>query len=297
MSIQSEINRLKANINDSFAAVAEMGGTAAAGASSDNLAASILTIPTGVELNFEVIGGKTKPSNPKENAIWVNTSTAITGWAFSTEEPASPAPGMVWFRTGELFSVSFNALKEENITVYPIKCYQYVRSAFVPRDAMAYINGEWIEWHLWLYRHGDLCESITGGWDATFKQDSSWTVKQLNLNADNMSGSVTVANVNLMRCTENAIDLSGKILYMRYSAVVNTGTKVYFCLRLHATLASGTEVGSDVIKCAAGDTINNGVLSIDCSSITVPVYVMADAISNSAVSATFTVHDVWAEEA
>ena len=37
-------------------------------------------------MNFKVVGG-TKPSNPKENTIWVNTNTAITGWHFGAEEP------------------------------------------------------------------------------------------------------------------------------------------------------------------------------------------------------------------
>ena len=33
-------------------------------------------------LNFEVVGGTSAPSNPKENTIWVNTDTEITGWDF-----------------------------------------------------------------------------------------------------------------------------------------------------------------------------------------------------------------------
>lgn len=37
-------------------------------------------------LTFEVVGG-TKPSNPKENTIWVDTDTEITGWHFGAEEP------------------------------------------------------------------------------------------------------------------------------------------------------------------------------------------------------------------
>lgn len=41
----------------------------------------------GMSLNFKVVGGTSAPSNPKENTIWVNTSTAIHAWDFSATEP------------------------------------------------------------------------------------------------------------------------------------------------------------------------------------------------------------------
>lgn len=41
----------------------------------------------GAGLNFKVVGGTTAPSNPSENTIWVNTSTTISSWSFSSENP------------------------------------------------------------------------------------------------------------------------------------------------------------------------------------------------------------------
>ena len=38
-------------------------------------------------LNFKVVGGTSAPANPKENTIWVNTSTKVTSWDFSASEP------------------------------------------------------------------------------------------------------------------------------------------------------------------------------------------------------------------
>ena len=38
-------------------------------------------------LNFNVVGGTSAPSNPKENTIWVNTDREITSWHFGPEEP------------------------------------------------------------------------------------------------------------------------------------------------------------------------------------------------------------------
>lgn len=49
-------------------------------------------------LNFKVVGGTTQPESPKENTIWVNTGTEISGWVFSPEEPAEPSGG--WCGSG-----------------------------------------------------------------------------------------------------------------------------------------------------------------------------------------------------
>lgn len=46
MSIQTQINRIKGNVSSAFSAVTAKGGTVSS-AKSDNLAAAILTIPTG----------------------------------------------------------------------------------------------------------------------------------------------------------------------------------------------------------------------------------------------------------
>lgn len=61
-------------------------------------------------LNFEVVGGTTQPSDPKENTIWVNTEETITEWVVSAEEPTEPIAGMVWIVTGQKSPASFNIL-------------------------------------------------------------------------------------------------------------------------------------------------------------------------------------------
>lgn len=110
------------------------------------MAAAILDIQGGADLNFEVVGGTTQPSNPKENMIWVNTSTTITGWGFGaeSEKPSSPASGMVWFCTGPLSVVKFNALKENSIFVYLLSANQRVSGAWKSVAAKIYQNGTWV---------------------------------------------------------------------------------------------------------------------------------------------------------
>ena len=116
-------------------------------------------------LNFEVVGGTTQPTSPKENTIWVNTSTAITSWVFSTEQPTSPASGMVWLATSNTSASEFNALKKNDLRVYPAYIKQYVNGSWVVKDAEIYQNSSWKRlWDGTIYDAGNMYTSITGGW-------------------------------------------------------------------------------------------------------------------------------------
>ena len=96
-------------------------------------------------LNFSVVGGTTTPSNPVENTIWVKTDTEVTSWALSPVQPQSPSNGAVWIKTGSSGEHSFNALKKNEIKVYPQGAKQYVASKWVDIEYLCYQNGKWIE--------------------------------------------------------------------------------------------------------------------------------------------------------
>lgn len=105
-------------------------------------------------LNFKVVGGTSQPSSPTENTIWVNTSTAISNWIFSSTEPTSPTSGMVWIHTGTSSTVEFNALKNNTMQTYPMLVKQYISSSWVNKEAKTYKNGKWKDWTVYLYNSG-----------------------------------------------------------------------------------------------------------------------------------------------
>lgn len=118
-------------------------------------------------LNFEVTGNP-QPETAKENTIWVDTDTAITGWSFSAVQPETAVEGMVWFFTAEYSTTPFNALKENEIQVYPISAKQYISGAWVDKAARNYHGGAWVTW--WsgeLYDSGNEYTAFTDGWKAT----------------------------------------------------------------------------------------------------------------------------------
>lgn len=172
-------------------------------------------LPEGVELNFEVVGGTSQPSNPKENTIWVNTSTTITSWVFSAIQPASPVAGMVWIDIGESSDIAFNALKTNTIQIYPISAKQYIGSTWTDVTAKSYQNGAWVQWitELYLFNNGDKCTAVTGGW--TTKKDTSISVNvgssAITFSYSSGSGRSAAAY------TTNKIDIS------KYTKMVVTG--------------------------------------------------------------------------
>ena len=148
-------------------AIRSKGGTSAGLSFPAGMVSAIGAISTGVELNFDVVGGTSQPSNPKENTIWVNTSKTITDWVFSATQPTA-ASGRVWISTATSSTVKFNALKKNSIMVYPLSAKQYVSGAWVDKAARNYHGGAWVTW--WsgeLYDSGNEYTAFTDGWKAT----------------------------------------------------------------------------------------------------------------------------------
>lgn len=325
----------------------------------------------GDNLNFEVVGGTTQPSNPKENTIWVNTSTDISSWSFSPTYPAlqsktrnlivypyyqttktengvtftvnsdgsitvngtataatyfrlsyttrtqnllrlkkgtytlsgcpaggsstyrveaiiynadgstygvtndgnstgstfeltadrnvriniyitsgakcsnlifwpqlekgstktsyikGDAGGQVWIRTDNTSSHDFNALKKNDITIYPVAAKQYISGAWVDKTAKFYSSGEWCDWVIYIYKNG------------AFSQISGFTMT--NGTASNSSNTLTFTSTNttvdymLARSTQK-IDLTGM---NKLSVHFLSGSKTFRASSLSANSYTG----------------------------------------------------------
>lgn len=129
----------------------------------------------GTSLNYKVVDGTSQPVSPKENTIWVNTSTAIASHVFSAIQPTNPVEGTVWFKTGNQSAVLFNALKKNGIILHPLSAKQYISGTWITKTAKSYQDGDWLEWiaDTYLYNAGDACEDITGGWQGRAWRENS----------------------------------------------------------------------------------------------------------------------------
>lgn len=195
---------------------------------------------SGTELNFEIVGGTTEPTNPTENMIWVNTNVEITDYIFSVTQPDA-VDGRIWIYTGTLSIVEFNALKDSGIQVYPISAKQYVSGAWVDITAKSYQNDEWVDW--WdgtLLDGANTYDSFTGGW---FRDTGMRYTNQPNTGTvvfdSNGVKLGTVAMQSAVVRTKKPIDIS---LYKKLSVTVSS-----------LTVASNISVRVYVTQSASGD--------------------------------------------
>lgn len=153
----------------------------------------------GAGLNFKVVGGTTQPTNPKENTIWVNTSASITEWAFSVSAPANPTAGMVWFGIGLSSEVSFNALKKNQIHVYPISAKQYISGKWTDKTAKTYKNSAWRDWSQILLPSNDILGRLVKGGQSVTPQ---YTSNVLTLSLTNTSWAYLESDVSAFKTLE-----------------------------------------------------------------------------------------------
>lgn len=158
----------------------------------------------GAGLKLKVVGGTAQPASPKENTVWVNTDTAINGYAFSTAAPTNPVAGMVWFQTTTDSLVAMNIDKKNTVMLYPGGCSQYIGGAWVSKTAKTYLNSKWLDWMVYLYNLGDECTSITGGWD-DYLDNAGYSITK---GADYLKIKGVNSQYSGTGSTTNAIDLT-----------------------------------------------------------------------------------------
>ena len=211
-------------------------------------------------LNFQVIGGTTAPSNPKENMIWVNTSTKITSYIFSATQPTGSA-GMVWISTGTSSTVEFNALKKNGIQVYPLSVKQYTGGAWVEREAKSYQNGNWTEWATGVFiKNGDLIRNLNAraraGSGATVTQRSGYVEVKNPINT-----STAVLHDTLIDVTDySKLTLNADVISVYVDGGGNPKVGPVLLKALNA--GSYSEMNSNIV--AGSYTSNKGVRILEC---------------------------------
>lgn len=246
----------------------------------------IYVLGGGSPQNYKVVGGTSAPSDPKENTIWVNTSTAITSHVFSATQPTGSA-GMVWMKTGTSSKTAFNALKKNNITVYPTAVKQYVSGKWVDKTAKSYIGGKWVAW--WngeLYQNGDEFSDVTGGWESGTFDDSKYSMGTATKNATSLYFSVPSSNKAAGWGTKNKINLTNYNTLKINVTANNFGAG--FEIYVDSDKIRGSAVASGVAK-------GTGVFSVDISKLTASYYIFFQTFTTGSSTGNATVNKVWLE--
>lgn len=180
----------------------------------------------GAGLNFKVVGGTTEPTNPKENTIWVNTTTAISKWSLDKREPTSPIDGQIWIQIGNVDGdISFNALKKNKIDVQVYAVYQLIDSEWMPKIAYIYTDNEFIKFSDVIIRYTLSAVNKYNHQGGHFEFDENGDpIRFIRDNPEDIFSTPTTESVSIPIGTRFSID---KIyfLYACTYAVVNV--KVY----------------------------------------------------------------------
>ena len=253
----------------------------------------IYVMSGGGGLNFKVVGGTTQPASPKENTIWVNTDTEITGWTFQAEQPTG-AEGLLWIQTAAASVAAFDAVKEDNaLMIYPTAAKLYTGGAWTAVEDFIYQAGAWVQLSRELYYQGNEFQDYTGGWSDAGKSynDSYYSSAAFTKNSDCFSVT-SQGTVGASIATSDKVDLSSyKTLFAEVE--VSGGAKNESGL---AVTESRSYIAGSVAKARTKvSTPFSGVISLDISSLTGwPFYVGVYTLCNFAAGVTMKITRVWA---
>lgn len=98
----------------------------------------------GGGLNLKVVGGATQPTNPRENTIWINTTTDITGYILSPTQPETGTEGLVWLKTADT-GVEINVGKKNAVLLHLASCNIYAGNKWDYIEAHVYRGNIWVQ--------------------------------------------------------------------------------------------------------------------------------------------------------
>lgn len=234
----------------------------------DQMPLEIAGIQTGVELGFEVVGGTSAPNSPKENTIWVNTDTHITGWGIGDYANIgwSMPEGYVYIDadTSANSGGDFNALKKNEIWLRPIRAKQRVNGAWVDKTAKIYQNGAWKSTEYIIVPNTDATWTTSKGTASANKTTSGTTVNVTTKASAN--GTATDSGIY----TEfDATQYS--TFYIKGSYTFNNTTTSSQVYKIQLLNSSGSAISTIVNKTVSKGT-NTGAVAfektIDLTSVT-----------------------------
>lgn len=105
-------------------------------------------------LNLKVVGGTTQPTAPRENTIWINTTTSITGYALSPTQPETGTEGLVWLKTADT-GVEINVGRKNAVLLHLAMSKVYSGGGWVTVEGYVYKSSAWVQFgFLSLYKDG-----------------------------------------------------------------------------------------------------------------------------------------------
>lgn len=217
----------------------------------------------GGGLNLKVVGGTTQPANPRENTIWINTATAITGYALSPTQPQTGTEGLVWLKTAGT-GVEINVGRKNAVLLHLASGMLYTGASWKDVECSAFSNGVWTQFsflRIYLYNAGDQCVALTGGWKIVNHGGGTSKLLDGYIEVSHSGGNNRISNIH----TVSKVNITGysKLCAELEVADVEDSRGTSFGLGTGLVLQGGEFTAKTVIKKPSdGPTI----VSVDISS-------------------------------
>lgn len=219
----------------------------------------------GFGLNLKIVNGTTMPSNPRENTVWVNTTTRITSYAFSYTQPETVSEGLLWLKISNLDSgVEVDVGKKNSVKLNLTFAALYTGSAWKNVECFVFYKGEWKQFSFlrtYLYNAGDQCTALTGGWGITNHGGGTSKLLDDYIEVSHSTGSNRISNIH----TKSKVNISGysKLCAQLEVSEASSSYGITFGLGTSTGLDGGKPtVSTFVDKPSDGPTI----VSVDISS-------------------------------
>lgn len=244
-------------------------------------------------LRLKVVGSTSAPSNPKENTIWIKTSVPILGCQVFFNEltygdfwkgqgngsvyiPFQAANSSYWASTGANITVQKRSFAEFNVNF--LGCKQLINDEWVSMDAYIYHGSSWIQfssvWNGELYMEGTWYTANTGDWTALGKELESDSYTPMAPSVQNETNYFKLSfPSDGSGMFYLAMDLS-QYTTLHFEGELNPyRSEQEIRARLNIWSSIGTYTTSNVVAYLAKSGLNNGVGSIDVSSLNGTYYI------------------------
>lgn len=242
---------------------------------------------------LQIVEGLVRPKNPTQGMIWAKTEHKVTYYYLSATKPENPAEGTLWMRIGDSGDKNIvSPVSKEWITVYTLSAEQYISGEWISIEVMSYQDGAWVEWITYLYKKGDECADITGGWQARAWVISGYTAKAptVTKTSDGVKLSFSSNALSGVYEVKNDIDLS-KYKTIRFDITFAAGWWMVGAINRSSSVASSYIASTSK---DANQGTERKIVDVDISNVN-GSYDISVLVTSASGTADFTLHNVWME--
>lgn len=221
----------------------------------------------GGGLYLRVVGGTSKPTSPRENTIWINTSAAVSGYVLSPTQPETDLEGVVWLKIADS-GVEINVGKKNAVLLHLSRAAIKIGGKFAYSEGWVYSGGRWTKFSspfIYLVEDGKPISNVKTAYGTIIQHDGYMTFAGSNKDFCMFSTTQELDDVKILRL--EVCDPESGIASRSY---YSSGKSPILATKKDDIVFSnsnGTKVDSFVMLNKANGPIESKIYALDVSSL------------------------------